>query len=247
MTPSLYRSGLAVALLAAAPMRIANFAALEIGHHLRHAADHWTIHLAAEETKTRRTDIWPLAAQLSASLDYYLDAVRPSLLKRPRKQVTTARLWIGDSGYPIGDQVLRRTVAELASARLVLRSTPTRSAIAPPRHSRLSCPTTHYKALPCSGTLHLRLRRSTTSSNNVNLCIKNIFSFCSSGFGADHTLTTESDGIVESGGASNSAIRSRRACGYAEQLAAAGLVAMRIAARAPCRLTSCGMTLQYCV
>ncbi len=73
VNPSLYRSGLMVALLAAAPMRIANFAVLEIGRHLRDESGHWTIRLEANETKTRRYDVWPIADRLRAPLEHYLE------------------------------------------------------------------------------------------------------------------------------------------------------------------------------
>jgi integrase len=118
VNPSRYRSGLIVALLAAAPMRIANFAVLEIGRHLRDESGRWTIRLEANETKTRRSDVWPIPDRLRASLDYYLEEVRPSLLARAHKPTMTARLWIGDSGRPIGDQVLRRLIARLTRERL---------------------------------------------------------------------------------------------------------------------------------
>jgi integrase/recombinase XerD len=115
---SLYRSGLAVALLAAAPMRIANFAAIEIGRQLRREGDHWTVYLTAEETKTRRADVWPVSNRLRLYLEQYLSVVRPALLRRSRNSTNTARLWIGDSGHPISDQVLRRIIATLTRERL---------------------------------------------------------------------------------------------------------------------------------
>jgi len=115
---SLYRAGLAVALLAAAPMRIANFAALEIGQQLRREGDHWTVYLAADETKTRRADVWPISNRLRLYLERYLTVVRPALLQRSRHSIDMARLWIGDSGRPIGDQVLRRIITTLTRERL---------------------------------------------------------------------------------------------------------------------------------
>ncbi len=124
INPSRYRSGLAVALLAAAPMRIANFAALEIERHLRRDGDHWTVYLAASETKTRRADVWPIAPGVGPYLDYYLTALRPALLNRAQPAVPTARLWIGDSGRPVGDQILRRWIGMFTQAHLGMRINP---------------------------------------------------------------------------------------------------------------------------
>jgi YD repeat-containing protein len=70
--PSPCRTGLAIAFLAAAPMRIANFASLEIGRHLCRNGDRWIVRLGASETKTRRADVWPLAPVLGLYLDDYL-------------------------------------------------------------------------------------------------------------------------------------------------------------------------------
>jgi integrase/recombinase XerD len=122
--PSSCRTGLAIAFLAAAPMRIANFASLEIGRHLCRNGDRWIVRLAASETKTRRADVWPLAPVLGLYLDDYLRVVRPMLLRRARHSPATSRLWIGDSGRPIGDQVLRRTIGRVTGERLGIRLNP---------------------------------------------------------------------------------------------------------------------------
>jgi integrase/recombinase XerD len=121
---SLYRAGFAVALLAAAPMRIANFSTLEIGRQLRREESRWVIYLTADETKTRRADVWPISGQLSLCLDQYLAVVRPALLQRARHSAATGHLWIGDSGHPIGHQVLRPIIATLTRERLGIQINP---------------------------------------------------------------------------------------------------------------------------
>ncbi len=122
--PSACRTGLAIAFLAAAPMRIANFGSLEIGRHLCRNGDRWTVRLAASETKTRRADVWPLSPVLGGYLDDYLRVVRPMLLRCARHSPATPRLWIGDSGRPIGDQVLRRIIGRVTQERLGIRLNP---------------------------------------------------------------------------------------------------------------------------
>ena len=124
LNPGLFRSGLAIALLAAAPMRIGNLAALRIGYHLRQVGEGWTIHLAAEETKSRRADCWPVTGTLRACLERSLVVVRPLLLQRAKASADTGRLWIGDSGRPIGDQILRRIIAALTRERLGVQINP---------------------------------------------------------------------------------------------------------------------------
>ena len=121
---SLYRSGLAVALLAAAPMRIANFSTLVIGHQLRREESRWVIYLTADETKTRRADVWPISGQLGLCIDRYLAVVRPALLPRARHSADSRHLWIGDSGHPIGHQVLRPIIATLTRERLGIQINP---------------------------------------------------------------------------------------------------------------------------
>jgi integrase len=122
--PSTYRGGLAVALLAAAPMRISNFAAIEIGRQLCCEAATWIISLTADETKTRRMDVWPIAEHLNRYLEHYLAVVRPALLRRARHTVEPAQLWIGDRGRPIGDQILRRIIATATREHLGVKIDP---------------------------------------------------------------------------------------------------------------------------
>jgi Phage integrase family len=86
--------------------------------------DRWTVRLAAIETKMRRADVWPLAPVLGLYLEDYVRVVRPMLLRRARYSPATPRLWIGDSGRPIGDQVLRRIVGRVTEERLGIRLNP---------------------------------------------------------------------------------------------------------------------------
>ena len=107
-----FRDGLILGVLIAAPMRIANFAALEIGRHLRRGA-RWEIALEAAKTKTRQADHWPLPASLSEATDTYLNAVRPVLLGG---SADTGRLWIGDKGRPMQGQAIRQRIKALTEA-----------------------------------------------------------------------------------------------------------------------------------
>jgi site-specific recombinase XerD len=106
-----------VALLAAAPMRIANFAALRIGRHVLHRNGAWTVELAAEETKARRATTWPVPERLALYLAYHLDAVWPALLARGAKEAgDTGALWLGAYGQPLGHQGVRKRIKRRTAA-----------------------------------------------------------------------------------------------------------------------------------
>ncbi len=111
-----FRNGLCVALLAAAPMRIKNFAEIEIDRHLLQDASGWIIHLNATETKTRRPDRWPVPKTLERQMACYLEDVRPVLIQRGRAG-STHRLWIGKRGEPVSDQTVRKWIKELTAKK----------------------------------------------------------------------------------------------------------------------------------
>lgn len=77
----LYRDGLMIAMLALCPIRLKNFASLQIGKHLRKIDDHWWIMLAGEETKTGRADERPLPAILTPIIDQWISTYRLCFLK----------------------------------------------------------------------------------------------------------------------------------------------------------------------
>ncbi|WP_198375340.1 tyrosine-type recombinase/integrase [Neoroseomonas rubea] len=104
------QAGLMVALLAVAPIRIENFAALRVGVELLRTSetDHYRIELAAEITKTRKPDNWPVPGSLSRYLSHHLDVVRPMMLARARNPGDDhGALWVGHYGQPLGQQGVR--------------------------------------------------------------------------------------------------------------------------------------------
>jgi integrase len=115
-----YRDGLMIALLAFAPLRRKNLAALEIGRHLIGDGNDRYIVIPAAETKTRTPIEFALPALLLPYFDVYLAVVRPRLLKGP----SCRSLWISPRGGElrygaIGDIVSRHTFSALG-----LRLTP---------------------------------------------------------------------------------------------------------------------------
>ncbi|WP_188517754.1 site-specific integrase [Alsobacter metallidurans] len=74
------RDGLMIALLAHCPIRLKNFANLTITRSFRREGEHWTIILAAKDTKSRRADERPVPTDLTPYIESYLERFRPLLL-----------------------------------------------------------------------------------------------------------------------------------------------------------------------
>jgi integrase len=77
----LYREGLMIAFLAACPIRLKNFASLEIDRHIRKYGSEWWLILDASETKSGRPDERPLP-ELATHIERWLNHWRP-LFKYP--------------------------------------------------------------------------------------------------------------------------------------------------------------------
>ena len=78
----MFRNGLMVALLAYCPIRLKNFAALEIGRSFVNVDGTWWIVLTAAETKEKREDERPVPEELTNSIERYLQIYRPILARR---------------------------------------------------------------------------------------------------------------------------------------------------------------------
>ena len=88
------RNGLMVAMLAMHPIRLKNFAALEIGRNFVEIKGSWWIVLSASETKEGRPDERRIDDLLQPALDRYLKKYRPILAEAD--QSTTA-LWLSSN------------------------------------------------------------------------------------------------------------------------------------------------------
>jgi integrase len=89
------RNGLMVTMLAMHPIRLKNFAALEIGRSLVEIKDSWWIVLSASETKESRPDERRIDDLLQPALDRYLKKYRP-LLVGPN--TPPLALWLSSNG-----------------------------------------------------------------------------------------------------------------------------------------------------
>src|SRR6516164_4746614 len=88
------RNGLMVALLALCPIRLKNFAGLEIGSSFKEVDGSWWIALPGHLTKSRRPDERRVPALLNRFVELYLNQSRPLLLKSARP---TNALWISST------------------------------------------------------------------------------------------------------------------------------------------------------
>jgi integrase len=88
------RNGLLIAVLAFCPIRIKNYASLDIGKSFKNIDGSWWITLPRNSTKTKRPDERRVPPVLNSYIDLYLNESRPVL--RGSKSTTDA-LWISST------------------------------------------------------------------------------------------------------------------------------------------------------
>jgi site-specific recombinase XerD len=91
------RNGLMVALLALCPIRLKNFADLEIGRSFVRIRGRYWIVLSAEETKEKRPDERPIDELLTPFIDRYLSRYRPVLARTDK---SSSALWLSSRNGP---------------------------------------------------------------------------------------------------------------------------------------------------
>lgn len=109
------RNGLMIALLAPYPIRIKNYAALEIGRNLVKIDKIWWIILTAAETKEKRADERPIEDYLGDLIDKYLEAYRPIL---SRGKNTGSALWLAETGAAMAECSVREAITETTRSTL---------------------------------------------------------------------------------------------------------------------------------
>jgi integrase len=102
------RNGLMVALLALCPIRLKNFAALEIGRSFVDIKGKWWIVLTALETKEDRADQRPVDDLLKPAIDRYLTEYRLTLA---RTSNSLSALWLSSNdGAPMSYDAVERVI-----------------------------------------------------------------------------------------------------------------------------------------
>jgi integrase/recombinase XerD len=92
-----YRNWLMLAMLTLVPLRRRNFATLSLDRHLRIVVQPWLVEIPAAEAKGRKPITKPIPPALHSHLRFYLEQVRPMLLKGNRSD----RLWITNRHGPM--------------------------------------------------------------------------------------------------------------------------------------------------
>jgi integrase len=103
-----YVDGLVIALMTSCPLRIGDFSRLRLGHNLLRSESGWR--LSVREEKTAKGRMLPAHRDLTTPLDYYVQIVREQLLQRKKVKGSTDRFFVGSSGAPLSDQVMRRRI-----------------------------------------------------------------------------------------------------------------------------------------
>ena len=103
------RNGLMIALLAFCPIRLKNFATLEIGHTFKEVDGRWWVALPSLSTKSHRPDERRVPKLLNRAIDVYLNQSRPVLIgSRP----PTNSLWVSST---TGTTMTRKNLGTLIS------------------------------------------------------------------------------------------------------------------------------------
>ena len=103
------RNGLMIALLAFCPIRLKNFATLEIGHTFKEVDGRWWVALPSLSTKSHRPDERRVPKLLNRAIDVYLNQSRPILIgSRP----PTNSLWVSST---TGTTMTRKNLGTLIS------------------------------------------------------------------------------------------------------------------------------------
>ena len=103
------RDALMLAFLAHRPLRLANFAALQLGTHLIRTAAGARLVLTADETKERRCYEASFPDDLLPMLDHYLAEIRPRLLHGQPSQ----HLWVSMHGTPLSESAVYYQITKI--------------------------------------------------------------------------------------------------------------------------------------
>ena len=116
------RNGLMVALLAYHPMRLKNFAALELGRSFVEIKGSWWIVLSYRTTKSCRVDERRVPDVLKRPFDSYINQYRPILARSYR---STNALWLSSNdGSPMGYSGVERLISQTTLSAIGVNVSP---------------------------------------------------------------------------------------------------------------------------
>jgi integrase len=117
----MFRNGLMMALLAYCPVRLKNYAALEIGRSFVNVDGIWWIVLTAAETKEKRADERPAPEELTPFIELYLGTYRP-ILARGNTEIDA--LWLAMDGKPMSYASMGELITETTRMSIGVRVSP---------------------------------------------------------------------------------------------------------------------------
>ena len=117
----LFRNGLMITLLARCPIRLKNFAALEIGRSFLNVDGTWWIVLTAAETKEKREDERPVSEEFTNLVERYLKVYRPILA---RGNDAGHALWVAINGKPMSYASMGELITETTRKTLGVNINP---------------------------------------------------------------------------------------------------------------------------
>jgi integrase len=106
----MFRNGLMIAILGYCPIRLKNFAALEVDHSFVNIDGTWWIVLTASQTKEKRPDERPVPEELTNWIERYLEVHRPTLA---RGKTNTKALWLAIDGKSMSYASMGELITEI--------------------------------------------------------------------------------------------------------------------------------------
>jgi site-specific recombinase XerD len=156
----LFRNGLMVVLLAHCPIRLKNFAALEIGRSFLNVDHTWWVVLTAAETKEKREDERPIPEEFTSSVERYLQVYRPILA---RGSNAGSALWLAINGKPMSYASIAEMIPETTDTTIGIKVNPHLF-----RTAGVTTLATRAGDKPHAGSALLHHRRGPVTQENYN-------------------------------------------------------------------------------
>jgi site-specific recombinase XerD len=156
----LFRNGLMIALLGYCPIRLKNYAALEIGRSFVDIDATWWIVLTAAETKEKRPDERPVPEELTNPIKRYLDIYRPILASG---NTSSNALWMAWDGKPMSCASIAELIPETTERTVGIKVNPHLF-----RTAAVTTLATHVGDEPHAGSALLHHRPGPVTQENYN-------------------------------------------------------------------------------
>jgi integrase len=172
-----FRDGLMIALLAARPLRIKNFATLRLGQHVKATSAGYLIDIPGAETKTSHPIETFVPEDLCPWLSIYLEKYRPGLLCGRHSD----HLWVHNTGHSYRPGSLSQRISKLTARILGVAISPhlfrdcaaTTIATDDPEHVLIIAPLLGHTTLK-TAELHYNQARGLEANRRLQNSIKSL-------------------------------------------------------------------------